>query len=347
MTTDTSSATPASEVVPAGTPGSRWVTASDNVQTTASWIIKTLAVVGGVIFGAGPVVARPEVDPVEHWELLLLAGLAGVAGVAGIGMLIWAASRMLLPVERTLGSLPPEFAAQIARNPRDFLPDGIDSLEAFRTRLTAQRRSTSSAKLMLARATAERDAIKEDPKPDPDTLKAKEAEVRVLADGAAARATTRELVDPVRDDILGRAKFYGVTDAFEVNRKFVFVGGALAAIGGIAFQLLLSSDPDEEAEASASARIGVLVKAESGTSDDLWRQVRLTNCERANRPLPSVPVLVHSGSGTPEDPYTVSTIPKASCLSRTFKVIDAVALVKFPPKREISITFTEAPSPSS
>ena len=41
---------------------SRWVAASAEVRKTALWTATALAAAGGVVFGAGPLIARTELD---------------------------------------------------------------------------------------------------------------------------------------------------------------------------------------------------------------------------------------------------------------------------------------------
>ena len=115
---------------------SRWVDASAEVRSTAKWIATVVAGVGAVIFGAGPILARTELDA-SSWPFLRVVACvaAAVVGVLGLVLLINALLRAQMPVELNLATLPDTFKQQVAADPSAYLPGNCLTVDEFRTRL--------------------------------------------------------------------------------------------------------------------------------------------------------------------------------------------------------------------
>lgn len=159
-----------------------------------------------------------------------------------------------------------------------------------------------------------------------------------------------------RQEVLDRAQFWKTsTNYLHGSSRKMFVGAALAAIGGIGFQLALTTPPEDDSSGDGSAgsagsseasfpRTAHLVQLESEASAALWDAAGLTSCQLTTEETPTVPVILLAGKGTASDPWSISTIPTDTCPLRTFPVLNDVALVVEEPNPPI--TYTPAPTTS-
>ena len=117
---------------------SRWVTASDEVRKTALWTATALAAAGAVIFGAGPLIARTELDAAS-WPIgrITLCIVSAVIGILGVVLIVGSLVSAQLPIELTIASLPESFKKKIQADPRAYLPGNCTTVDEFRTRLRA------------------------------------------------------------------------------------------------------------------------------------------------------------------------------------------------------------------
>jgi len=320
-----------------------WVTATAEVRTTAKWIITVLAAVAAVVFGAGPIVSRPSLDAQDDWGQLLLAGLAGAAGLIGIGILIWAASRVLVPVEMTLATLPAELVAKIGKDSLAYVPSGATSVKEFRRNLRAYRVAVTDLERKVAGARADLEAARE-----------------IGDEAAAARAMDligsfenarpgivqrRDMYETTRTTLLERGAYGAVRGIFEDSKPLIITGAVLAGLGGMGFQLLLaSSDEENDSAAPPAPVLATLTSIDTPAGTAFWDAVDLASCEQRG----AVPVLLRGGTGTQDDPYSVETLPLPGCDPRSFDVLSDVAAVEKPAVQKVTITYTPAgPSPSA
>jgi hypothetical protein len=121
--------------------------------------------------------------------------------------------------------------------------------------------------------------------------------------------------------------------------------GVAAALGGVGYLLALSAPAAATEESSPAPRpvIGELVRLGTPASAGLWTALDLASCQ-ADRTVARVPVVIASGNGSVGDPFSVTTLPTATCRAVTFAVVNDVATVVRP--AGLSITYTPAPSPS-
>jgi hypothetical protein len=327
----------------AAPPQGVWVTATTEVRTTAKWIITVLAAVAGVVFGAGPVVSRPSMDAEDHWVQLMLAGAAGAAGLIGIGILIWAASRVLVPVEMTLATLPSELVAKIATDSSAYLPSGATSVEEFRKNLRAYRVAVNDLDAKLADTRADLSAAQK----SDDGAAATQAMDRIalLEKARPGIVERRDLYDTTRMTLLERGSYGAVRGIFDASKGVIISGAVLTGLGGMAFQLLLASSEKEKDSAAPSAPVlATLTRLDTPAGAAFWDALDLSSCEQGS----VVPVLLRGGKGTQGEPYSVETLPLPGCTPRSFDFLSDVAVLEKPAVQKLTITYTTAtPSPSA
>ena len=299
------------ETTPAGSAAaeSTWVTASTELRSTAKWVITALAAVAAVVFGAGPIITKPSLDFEDDLGQLLIAGAFGVAGLIGIGILIFGITKVLLPVEMSLDDLPPELLAKIQDTPDSLLPGGVPTLAAFRDRVAAMR----TAVVEIPEKIEDQEFLAEEAQAAGDGAAYAAAQAAIKAYQAAlvdnqASLTTYEAV---RSDLIDRGAYTQLSGVFSGQRKALWAGALLGGIGGLGFQLALTSAPDGDDSASdeaTSAGSIAMLSMIGDTAAEFWGTVGLAACETSSG---QVPVLVTGGEGTMEAPYSVQTIPDA------------------------------------
>ncbi len=322
---------------------STWVTASAELRTTARWLITALAAVAVVIFGAGPVIARPSLNFENDWLQLVIAGLIGSAGLIGIGMLIFGVSRVFLPVEMSLDDLPRELLRRIdSPLASSLLPAGVVTLEAFRDRLAALRTSVVEIpdKIEEQEQRADQATKANDPQAYRQATEAANA-YRTALDDTRANAATYEAV---RSDLIDRGAYTKLSRIFADQRTSLWTGALLAGVGGLGFQLALTSAAagDGSSDTPPPIEIAVLSVA-SDRSTEFWSTYGLQACETVPG---QIPVLVTGGDGTAASPYNLETIPQGvgdgatKCPSLAFTADPAVFNVVMPKTQEITIKIT-------
>lgn len=162
-----------------------------------------------------------------------------------------------------------------------------------------------------------------------------------IARGRAELALARYRA--ARTNLLDRAGYWAASGPTQFKKGRMVTAAFLAAFGGIGYQLLLA-EPAESTDSTKPATpvIGELVRSEAPAGQELWRQLRLGDCQ-ADPDSPRVSVVVASGKGTDVDPYVVSTLPTERCAASTFTVINDVARVNVPSTTVIQYT----PSPTA
>lgn len=333
------------------TPTTRWVSASKEVRETAKWVIATAGAVGGAVFAGGPFLSKGELQGVLPYIGVIVSAAVGAGGLA---YLIARTAQVLLPYRVTLSSLPPNLLQMIARTPRAFLPDGLQTVKAFTERLVLFDQLSRSMPPKAAAMKAAADALPDNTEEE----RAKKArgceDARLFADAAATVTRNAEIYRQVRSDLLDQAEYLQVSAKFTGKSGFMVAAGVAVAVSAATYLALWSNTSDDDSEAGATPaapRLGLLVKTESEASTELWMSAGLTPCEtvvalgEGQDPSTVVPVLVRSGSGTVTDPYDVTTLGSATvptgpaCGVVTFSTIDDVAKIVFP-ETEITITYT-------
>ncbi|WP_116949730.1 hypothetical protein [Jiangella endophytica] len=343
LTPKTAEAEAAATTGPAEPAAPAWDDAAADLRTTVKWMVAAFAAVGAAMFAKG-FVTTPELSWADDTWQLVLAWIVGAAGVVGVGVLIYQAVQLLRPTAYELGTLPAEYVAEIDANPRFHLPSDVDTLADYLTRLQALRVQATRTTEEAARQEGVLDAATQAVPPDPDAVAAARLEVR--------RATVRRdsvrmalaVYSSVRETLLDRAGYWKPDRGLNRGGTIMLAAGILAAVGGIGYQLLLASPAEsgDDTGGSASApSIGELVRSDTAAGEELWRQLRLAECQ-ADPASPRIAVVVASGTGTAADPYVVSTVPSATCRAATFSVVDDVARVSVPEPAPITYEPAEA-----
>lgn len=317
-------------------PPSRWLTASDQVQSTVRWLIAALAAVATVVFGAGPLVTQPTLDPRSDWLQLAVAALAGVAGLAGVVLLILTASRLLLPVEHTLGSLPRSYRDEVdLGQPEAVLPTGVASVQGLSEAIRRTRRSIGVSEMLALRLQREATA-----RPDDLDLIAR---LVGLQDVLAIKRRNLDVYEATQDDILERGKLQALMERFTEHRAALVAWALVAAVGGIVFQLALTADDSEAEAAEPGPALGVLDLVDADEETAFLTAIGLSGCAVGDGAGGlRLPVIVLGGTGAYDDLYRVSTIPGSDCDATSFTVpvdlatvvVRPLATVTFPPPEE-------------
>ena len=327
---------------------SRWVDASAEVRSTAKWIATAVAGVGAVIFGAGPILARTELDA-SSWPFLRVVACvaAAVVGVLGLVLLINALLRAQMPVELNLATLPDTFKQQVAADPSAYLPGNCLTVDEFRTRLRGYQ--TAAVRLPEQVEAANRDDDKAS-----------------LQRALAAVDKNLALYRRRRSELLAQGVFAAASERVVGQGTQMGWGAVIAVAGSVVYLLLVSGKSPDEAEADAAAAPDVAVLHpydDNEASRALWAEVGLDACvvpppttttpttapttattppTTTVAPIADVTVLRHDGQGTPDDPYVVETLGlPEGCPRVRFAVIDSVALLTTDDAEELTISYEE------
>lgn len=339
-------ASPAAAASPNSGTASTWVAYSAQVQSTAKWTVGALAAVAAVVFGAGPIVARPTLDPRDDLVQLLLAGILGIAGLAGVAALIAAAAAVLMPHAVTLDDLPASLAARVDASPHEHFPArlGVKSVAEFRRALLAVSLAAATAETDTAALTRQVEAAKA--RGDAAQTALLEARLAVYEANLPKLRQRRAQAEECRDVLLERGAYVLVSEAWARHRNPIVAGTALAIVGGIGFQLALASPgADDDAAAGSGTAFSPVVttmqKVPGLGGDALWTALSLDACESNTD---EVTVLLTGGAGTLDDPYKVQTLPIGTCESTSFTVVSEVAIVDVTEPPQVTITYGPAPS---
>ncbi|MEU4194449.1 hypothetical protein AB0E69_21305 [Kribbella sp. NPDC026611] len=330
--------------------------ASAELRSTAKWVITALAAVATVVFGAGPVVSRPSLDFHDDALQLVIAGVLGVAGLIGIGMLIFGVSKVLLPVEVSLDNLPADLVEKIDSAPESVLPADAHSLREFRDQLAAYR--VAAVELPDKAEDADQRAADAYDK-DPAVHAAATQEARELRNAYDDVAANLALYESVRTDVIDRGAYTKLSQVFSGKQGVWIAGALMAGIGGLGFQLALTSSPSGSEPAAKAAAVNqvAMLSGSGARATQFWTTYGLKACETTGG---QVPVLVTGGEGTADSPYVVQTLPskvqavpsnvptvpsnvptvpsEPACPALTFNADPEVFALVVPKRQEITIT---------
>ena len=337
-----------------------WSKATDEVRAVAKWVIGGLAAVATVIFGAGPIVTRPELSWSVDAGQLAVAGIAGIIGLAAIISLIMLVAGMLVPRRVSLHDLPRHLRSEIDHNAASWLPtlDGEPTtFRMFLENLPDYTNAPAEVEHHLAQIERQIDRMPEDLTPEAAAqLAALRAQRDAQEDALPLVEADAAIYRKAADRILDVARFEGVSMRFARARSPMYALAGAAAVGALVFQLALSDAPDEEAaesasaSASASGSVAYLLEAAADSPGGLlWAQLGLDACASGPAGQRHVPVIVGEGGGTTDDPYEVTTLrvgeATSTCEIQRFRVLPDVLTLQLPEAESITIEYTPAPSP--
>lgn len=297
---------------------SRWVTATAETRKTAQWVATALAAVGGVVFGAGPLLARTDLD-VSEWSGLRLAVtvVSVVVGALGLMVVIAELVRIQVPIEVTLTTIPKSLRTQIERDPGSYLPGDCTSVAQVAMRLKGFRVAQVELRQQLASTT--------------------DAQQRQAIQSAQMAVDHNvEVYRRARSELIAQGGYVAASEAVTSRWKPIATGTVLAALGATCYLLAISGEPPDDT-GGGTAQVATLVAYDDGRSDALWEALGLEACEQSDG---TVVVLEHSGTGAADDPYQVSTLGEPDgCRAMRFSVIDDVAKLTVPTPEEVTITY--------
>lgn len=298
---------------------SRWVTATSQARDTAKWTATALASVGGVIFGAGPIIADVEQD-VSDWSVLriFLVLASAMVGVYGLLKLVGALVRVQLPIEISLARLPPSLERRIEDDPENFLPAGCTSVAQFRRRLRSYRR----ASVQLSN----------------DALTAEGAEKAEIEAAAAAMKHNADTYERVRRELLAETAYLETVKAVDGLSRPAAKGALLAVFGAVSYLLLVSGPADEDGSAKAgdANTPSIALLRTTDPAGEFWTLLELQACEIEDG---EVPVLLSGGDGTSDNPWQLQSIGSPDgCPSIVFSATTDVAQIVQLKPREVKVT---------
>ncbi|MFI5540649.1 hypothetical protein ACIA5H_30070 [Nocardia sp. NPDC051900] len=288
---------------------SRWTTAAAETRTAAKWLIGSLAAAGALIFGAGPIVTKPQLSWSNNMWQLLIAMIAGTAGLVALIMLIGSIARVLAPIRVTLTSLPPDLQETIDKAD---LPSKSKNYADFV-------KNYQRYKQIEADLSARLDHCSGLERTQTETL---------LAD---ARHNV-EVYKRAANGYLERAEYHEANRLFSRSRKLVLGLAVVAAIGALGFQLSLTTAP--KSDTSEKSQLAYII--EPRQSDQLWDQLDLAACATAGK----VPVMLSGGTGTISAPYKVTVITATDhCTAKSFDLAGSSLTVEKPEPARIEIKY--------
>jgi hypothetical protein len=287
-------------------------------------------------------VTTPKLSWDDNTTQLIAAWVVGAIGVLGLGWLLFQAVQVLRPTVPELGNLPATYKEMVDKTPELYLPQGCDSVDTFRTRLSALRANANQSAAGLKQAQDALTAAKAATPQVPVDIHEAEAKVAAASRTHESIAAGLLVFEGVRKDLLDRAGYWSASNELSFSTPAMVFAACLAAVGGIGYQLLLANpDADDEPATATPPSMGELIQTDTDAGRQLWGQLGLAACQ-ADPQTARIAVIVTAGEGTVADPYTVSTLPAPTCPAQTFTVIDEVAQVTVPAKT--TITYTPAPS---
>lgn len=345
----------AAKPVPSDTGSTRadFAAYSAQTQAAAKWFIAALAAVGTVLFGAGPLISRPNLDWDSDRNQLIAAWLLGIVGVLGIAVLIGCATYFLLPSAVTLWHMPPSLESDSMAQPKQYFPsEQIRSLKEFQEALHDARAKQRAFQCRLRTLNYEipiEEAGSKSGQTSERLEKLTEERSQLLTVSVPDAKEDLAILEDTRLTLLERGRHAALRDRLTALWGFAIGGAVTAAIGAIGFQLALSA-PTEDAGDTAAASSATpqvttmtLVPGEGGQA--LWAALSLRQCETSPG---VVPVLFTSGTGTSVDPFVVQTLPgPPGCVVRQFTVFSDIAVVDVRKPDQVTITYTPAPQPTN
>jgi hypothetical protein len=288
----------------------RWTVGAAGTRTAAKWMIGSLAAAATLIFGAGPIVNRPELSWADNSGQLVIALCVGAFGLVCLILLIGRIATVLTPVKVSLETIPDDMLQDLNAAATVRLPSGSATYVEFLSRY-------HSYKVLVAKLSNQVASV-EDADPHAEIRR---AQLKTLLDDAQHNL---DVYTRAADSYLNQADFYGVSNLFNRRRRWTALGLAVgAAVGALGFQLALTSTPKDAKKAPELAYLVVPTGP-----NVLWDALDLSACTVGKK----VPVLVSGGNGSDEQPYSVTVLAANDrCVPKSFDLrADVLALEKLP-----------------
>jgi hypothetical protein len=264
-------------------------------------MIGSLAAAGALVFGAGPIVSRPDLSWQDNTGQLIIAVLTGSVGLIALVALIGLLASVLAPVKVTLENVPADMKAEINGSPSVRLPGDAGTYEQFLANYQFYRSVVASLEGDLAGL--------------PSSPQAGSREESLRRDVQVNLDNSRHNLDlyvAAAAGYLDQAEYYSVAALFEGKRRRAVILAALAGIGALGFQLALAAPPKKEESKDAAYLAYIDAPAQANS---LWTELGLASCAIGAE----VPVLLERGTGSEKDPYSVTVIALTpGCVPKSF-----------------------------
>jgi hypothetical protein len=340
--------------------------ATRETRDTAKWIVATLGVIAGVVFGAGPIVSRPELSWSDDLPQLLAALLMGSIGLTSVILLILLVSEVLQPRTVDLRQIRGDFKKTVEADPDYYLPSDSDSLGAFRDNLRANRALIKGLSDQRRRAEQQSNG---------ETTGQRSKKTEYIDRQLVTARENRGAYLRTRERLLDEARFHDVGFLLDRLKPGIFWVALAAAVGALVFQLALA-DADEAGAASDETgatgegdgtgngggrgggtdgvgqfppnspedggRYGYIPPADNAAQRTLWANLGLDPCAIGDG---TVPVRVVYGNGSNDYPWRVVTLSldRAECKPLIFDLRAQVCPLRLPEPSPPSPTPEKSP----
>jgi len=296
----------------------RWTVAAADTRTTARWLMTSLGAAAALIFGAGPIVNRPELSWSTDGLQLIIALVAGACGLVCLIALIGQIATVLVPRKISLEAIPSEMVKDLDAGADVRLPSGSGSYADFLKRYRRYQVLVGTLSARLSRLD------------DGPTADIERAQLITLLDEAQRNVA---VYSRAADGLLNQSEFYSVSGLFNAKHKQVIVLAALAALGALSFQLALAADPEK----SPQQDFEVAYLKVPSVPNTLWTDLELESCVLDD----GVPVVISGGNGSDSDPYAVTVLKsKESCVPTSFDLRADALTVEKPVTESVTVNYT-------
>jgi hypothetical protein len=201
--------------------GEMWLDAATRIRETVKWLIAVAAAVGGLLVGTAPLAGLGDLST---WEAVA-AGALFLSALTGVAVVVWAASRVLLPVSVDFQAAASDvrfrrLRRRIDQDPYSFFGGFGATLEQFgaRRELELATLQNIDSKLRCSDVVDEEREL---------YLDAQEAVGEVLA-----------VIEVRLQYILSMALFEELQNSFSRARWFILLGALISAGGVFGFMLV-------------------------------------------------------------------------------------------------------------
>lgn len=280
---------------------SRWAVASSGTRATAKWMIVSLSAAGALVFGAGPIVSKPELSWQEDKCQLFIAVLTGTVGLIAVVSLVGILATVLAPIKISLENVPAEMKADINSSSGTRLPSDSNTYEDFLLNYSFHRNVVANLEANLAALPS-----------SPPAGSVDDARRKAVQTNLSIAKNNLDGYVQAASGYLDQVEYYSVSALFKKVRLWALIFAVLAGVGALGFQLALAA-PVKKEESKEAGQLGY-IDVPSG-DNLLWNGLGLASCSIGAE----VPVLIEKGTGSDSDPYNVSVIAIApGCVPKSF-----------------------------
>lgn len=273
-----------------------WRDAAEGIRTTAKWLVTLFGGIAAVLVGTAPLTGVGDLSGDDR----TVAMLFGFIALVGLALVIWRVSNVLLPETTSLAEALTSGTLKDFRNQVD--EDGWGYLGAWATTLE-QFKNVRDLEFATLLDVHKRLA---DPELSEEDRESYEAAVPVVTKRVEALELTT-------GRLLAKGAYHEVRTRFERARRWLFVGGLIAAVGIAGFLTTVNAKKGDDEKAPTAAvsmsRAGTVALTAEAT--ERFRPFIGPQC-----PAAAVPVLVLEGGE--EGPWRVVVRKEQNCRPVSF-----------------------------